>query len=138
MSDEKLPYLDRIATYYDLAQTTTGAANPEWHIYSMTEGTPEQVLDYFPELQLPAVVFGTEKIEFGNLPPIDFRFHVMICVDATEENVEEKLNSCRKKIGEILLTHAVMNPALSPESCKTIMIDPMIRAELMRFSLRGY
>ncbi|MBR3707484.1 MAG: hypothetical protein IKM17_00540 [Lentisphaeria bacterium] len=138
MSDEKLPCLDRIATFYDLAQTTTGAANPEWHLYSMTEGKPEQVLDYFPELQLPAVVFSVEKIEFGNLPPIDLKFYVMICVDATDENVEEKLNSYRRRIGEILLTQAVMNPSLSPESCKTIMIDPMIRAELLQFSLRGY
>ena len=138
MSEEKLPYLDRIAAFYDLAQSATGAENPEWHLYSMTEGTPEQVLEYFPELQLPAVVFGTEKIEFGNLPPIDFAFHVMICLDATEENAEEKLTTARRRIGEILLTHAVMNPALSPESCRTVMIDPMIRAELLRFSLRGY
>lgn len=138
MSDEKLPYLDRIATYYDLAQTTTGAANPEWHIYSMTEGTPEQVLDYFPELQLPAVVFSVEKIEFGNLPPIDFAFYVLICVDATEAGAAEKLCTCRRKIGEILLTHAVMNPGLRPDWSRPITIDPLMLAELMRFTLRGY
>ncbi len=137
MSEEKLPCLDRIAAFYDLAQTAAAAENPQWHLYSMTEGTPEQVLEYFPELQLPAVVFGTEKIEFGNLPPVNFIFHVMICVDAAAENAEENLTDCRKRIGEMLLTQAVMNPALSPESCRTVKIDPMIRAELLRFSLQS-
>lgn len=135
---EKLPYLDRVATFYDHAQTATGEENPGWHIYSMTEGTPQQVLQYFPELQLPAVVFCTEKMTFGNNPPIEFGFSVMICVDATAADAEEKLCMYRKKIGEFLLAQAVMNPALQPESAQTISFDPTIRAELMHYSLRGY
>lgn len=137
MSENHLPYLDRVAAFYDLAQTKTGE-NPEWHIYSITDGTPDQVLTFFPELQLPAVVFCTEKMTFGNNPPIDFRFSVMICVDATDGASGEKVQAYRKKIGELLLAQAVINPALQLEAVEKIEIDPLICAELIRFSLTGH
>lgn len=135
---EKLSYLDRVATFYAHAQTATGEEYPGWHIYSMTEGAPEQVLQYFPEFLLPAVVFCTEKMDFCNNPPIEFGFSVMICVDATENDAEEKLCKYRKRIGEFLLAQAVMNPGLQPESAQAITFDPMIRAEVMHYTLRGY
>lgn len=137
MSENHLPYLDRVAAFYDLAQTATGE-NPEWHVYSITDGSPDQVLTFFPDLMLPAVVFCTEKMEFGNNPPIDFRFSVMVCVDATENASAEKISLYRKKVGELLLAQAVINPALQLESVEKIEIDPLISAEQIRFSLTGY
>lgn len=136
MSD-KLPYLDRVAAFYDLAQTTT-SENPEWHVYSMTDGTPDRVLEFFPDLKLPAVVFCTEKMEFGSNPPIDFRFSILICVDATDPAAAEKTAQYRKKVGELVLAQAVANPALRLESSGKIELDPLICTEQMRFSLTGY
>ena len=63
---------------------------------------------------------------------------VSFSVDATEKDAEEKLCKYRKIIGEFLLAQAVMNPGLQPESAQAITFDPMIRAEVMHYSLRGY
>ncbi|MBO5959531.1 MAG: hypothetical protein J6Q65_05365 [Lentisphaeria bacterium] len=136
MSNNQLPALDRIAALNDLALTRTGE-NPAWHVYSITDGAPEQTLEIFPDLHLPAVVFCLEKMTFSDHPPIDFRFAVLVCADALSTD-ENRMRQYRKQVGEIILAQAVMNPVIQLETAEPFTLDPLIRAEISRFSLQGH